>query len=168
MPPGPFVGARLERRQSGGVNLVGFVRGQLGLGEDVRMAAAALQATGIPHALINVPAGVAVPQKDASLEHMLTERLPYDVTIYCMSAFDMAVLYLARGPGFFAGRSPHRLLALGAAKLSARVEGRLYAGRRGLGRQHIHGTLPSHAVYQAGAKTALPSRASPGRAGATA
>ena len=66
------------------------------------MAAAAFQAAGIPHALINVPAGEAVPQRDDSLEHMLTEELPYNVTIYCMSAFDMAVLYLARGPEFFA------------------------------------------------------------------
>ena len=46
------------------MNLVGFVRGQLGLGEDVRMASAALEAAGIPHALFNVPAGAAVAQQD--------------------------------------------------------------------------------------------------------
>ena len=104
VPPGRHAGVRRGRRQGGGVNLVGFVRGQFGLGEDVRMAAAALEAAGIPHALIDVPAGAAVSQQDASLAHLLTERQPYRVTIYCMSAFDMAVLYLARGPEFFAGQ----------------------------------------------------------------
>ena len=53
---------------------------------------------------VNVPAGPTVPQQDDSLLDRLTERLPYKVTIYCMSAFDMAGLYLARGPGFFAGQ----------------------------------------------------------------
>jgi glycosyltransferase involved in cell wall biosynthesis len=86
------------------VNLVGFVRGQFGLGEDVRMASAALDAADIPHVLINVPAGAAVSQRDDSLAHVLPERLRYRLTIYCMSAFDMAVLYLSRGPAFFAGQ----------------------------------------------------------------
>ena len=86
------------------MNVVGFVRGQCGLGEDVRMASAALDAAGVPHVLCDVPAGPTVPQGDDSLSDRLTERLPYKVTIYCMSAFDMAGLYLARGPGFFAGQ----------------------------------------------------------------
>jgi glycosyltransferase involved in cell wall biosynthesis len=104
VPRAPALRLRAERRQKGGVNLVGFVCGQFGLGEDVRMASAALEAAEIPHVLINVPAGAAVAQQDDSLTHALQERLPYRLTIYCMSAFDMAVLYLARGPAFFAGQ----------------------------------------------------------------
>jgi glycosyltransferase involved in cell wall biosynthesis len=104
LPPAPIAAVRRGRRQGGGVNLVGFVRGQMGLGEDVRMASAALEAAGIPHALFDVPPGPAVPQQDNSLAHRLTDRLPYKVTLYCMSAFDMATLYLTRGPAFFAGQ----------------------------------------------------------------
>jgi glycosyltransferase involved in cell wall biosynthesis len=103
-PPAPSPPVRRGRRKSGGVNVVGFVRGQCGLGEDVRMASAALAAAGVPHVLCDVPAGPTVPQGDDSLSDRLTERLPYKVTIYCMSAFDMAGLYLARGPAFFAGQ----------------------------------------------------------------
>jgi glycosyltransferase involved in cell wall biosynthesis len=103
-PPAPLATTRYRRRQTGGVNLVGFVKAQFGLGEDVRTASAALKAAAVPHALINVPAGSAVPQQDDSLTQILTERFPYKITIYCMSAFDVAVLYLARGPGFFAGQ----------------------------------------------------------------
>jgi hypothetical protein len=85
---------------SGGVNLVGFVRGQSGLAEDVRMAAAALEAVSIPHVLLDVPAGPAASQRDASL----IDRLQYNITIYCMSAFDTATLYVSLGPAFFAGQ----------------------------------------------------------------
>jgi glycosyltransferase involved in cell wall biosynthesis len=66
------------------------------------MASAALEAAGIPHVVFNVPAGPAVSQQDDQLTHRLTNRLPYNITMYCMSAFDMANLYLARGPEFFA------------------------------------------------------------------
>lgn len=104
-PPAPLVAARrAKQRQGGGVNLVGFVRGQSGLGEDVRMASAALESASIAHVLIDVPAGPAIPQQDNSLAHLLTDRLRYGITIYCMSAFDMAALYLARGPLFFSGQ----------------------------------------------------------------
>lgn len=84
----------------GGVNLVGFVRGQSGLAEDVRMAAAALEAANIAYVLIDVPTGPAAAQQAASL----TDRLKYDLTIYCMSAFDTASLYVSHGPDFFAGQ----------------------------------------------------------------
>jgi glycosyltransferase involved in cell wall biosynthesis len=104
-PPAPVVPNRHARRLvTGGVNLVGFVRGQSGLGEDVRMAAAALGAVDIPHVLCNAPAPSAMSQRDNSLAHKLTDRLRYDITIYFMSAFDMATLYLARGPDYFAGQ----------------------------------------------------------------
>jgi glycosyltransferase involved in cell wall biosynthesis len=62
------------------------------------MAAAALEAAKIPHVPLDVPAGPAAPQK------ALTDLLRYDITIYCMSAFDTATLYVSHGPGFFAGQ----------------------------------------------------------------
>jgi glycosyltransferase involved in cell wall biosynthesis len=91
-------------RNHGGVNLVGFVRGQSGLGEDVRMGSAALEAVSIPHVLFDAPIASAIPQGDDSLAHRLVNQLTYDITVYCMSAFDTATLYLTCGPGFFGGQ----------------------------------------------------------------
>jgi glycosyltransferase involved in cell wall biosynthesis len=99
-PPVPVVKPG-KQRQGGGVNLVGFVCGQSGLGEDVRMASAALRAAGVAHVVVDVPGGACIGAYDTSLAHLLTDRLPYRITIYCMSAFDMVTLYLARGPAFF-------------------------------------------------------------------
>jgi glycosyltransferase involved in cell wall biosynthesis len=104
-PPTPVATIRPgKRRRDGGVNLVGFVRGQSGLGEDVRMASLALDAAGIQHVLVDVAAPSAIPQGDNSLTHRLTDRLVHGISIYCMSAFDMATLYLQRGPAFFSER----------------------------------------------------------------
>lgn len=100
-PPSPVATSPHARPlTSGGVNLVGFVRGQSGLAEDVRMAAAALEAANVAHVLLDVPTGLVASQRD----NALTERLKYDITIYCMSAFDAATLYVAHGADFFAGQ----------------------------------------------------------------
>ena len=131
------------------------------------MAAAALEATGIPHVLFNVPAGSAIPQQDDLLMHLLADRLKYNVTMYCMSGFDMATLYLARGPAFFAGR--YRIgYRPGNSPLPSSMERRLCPGRRNLGRQRIYRSLASCAVHQAGTQASLPSRHSSGRADASA
>ncbi len=104
-PPAPAATIRPGKyRQPGGVNLVGFVRGQSGLGEDVRMASLALDAADIPHVLVDVATPSAIPQGDNALAHRLTDRLVHGISIYCMSAFDMATLYLDRGPAFFSER----------------------------------------------------------------
>lgn len=83
-----------------GVNLVGFPNKPSGLGEDIRMISAALIAAAVPHVLIDVdemqrPAGGYPPTNS---------RPVFATSIFCMSPFDMATLYLTRGPAFFAGQ----------------------------------------------------------------
>ena len=99
---------RVPHLIGGGVNLVGFVRGHTGLGEDVRMAAAALKAASIAHVLIDVPASSTSPQPDVSPAGCLR----YNVTIYCMSAFDTAGLYPRSVLHSLPDRTRHRLLAM--------------------------------------------------------
>lgn len=89
---------------SGGVNLIGFVRAASGLGEDARMALAALDAAGIPVALIDVPPGPATSTDDDSLASRIETQPRFDISLYCMSAFDMAALATRRGTRFFAGQ----------------------------------------------------------------
>ena len=46
---------RLDRSLPFGVNLIGHIRGDFGLGESCRLVAAALQASEIPFTICNVP-----------------------------------------------------------------------------------------------------------------
>ena len=87
-----------------GVNLVGFVRGQSGLGEDVRAMSAGLNAMGFPHVLLNATDENLDLQPKEVGQLSISDRPTFATSIYCMSAFDMATLYVTRGPEFFAGQ----------------------------------------------------------------
>lgn len=92
-----------------GVNLVGFAYGELGIGEDVRMAAAACEEAGIPYTVINIDPGKHLRQNDRSLAKQISSLknisdAPYSVNIFCLTGFETARVALECGPGLFAGR----------------------------------------------------------------
>ena len=87
-----------------GVNLVGYPRGEFGIGEDIRMLSKALDAADVPHVVIDLEHGSQARQLDDTLSHRLVRDLRYDVTVFCQSAFDTARVFLEHGPGLFASR----------------------------------------------------------------
>lgn len=91
-------------RQGGpfGVNLIGYARGQFGIGEDVRMAARAMQAAGIPFSIYNVEPGREVCQGDTSVDGLISDRLPYPVNMLCMTGFETARLATMEGAALWA------------------------------------------------------------------
>lgn len=87
-----------------GFNLVGYARGQFGLGEDVRMAALALQAAGVPFSIYNVDPGGAVCQGDVSALAHVSDDLPYDTTLFCTTGMETARIAAELSWQPFAGR----------------------------------------------------------------
>ncbi len=72
-----------------GVNLIGHAFEVFGIGEDVRMAALALQSAGVPFCVVNVPARNGAAASDRSLEpHTLPpgELGPYRFNLVCLAA----------------------------------------------------------------------------------
>ena len=90
-----------------GVNLYGFAFGELGIGEDVRMAVQACEAAGIPSRVVNVDPGSQLRQADRALaEHVqrAADEAPYAFNIFCMPGFDMVGRVVMRqGPGVLSG-----------------------------------------------------------------
>jgi len=88
-----------------GVNLYGFAFGELGIGEDLRMAVAACQAAGIPYRVVNVNAGKELRQADQELSSQVDssrEQAPYAINIFCLPIFDLVSrIFLAQGPEVF-------------------------------------------------------------------
>ncbi|MBE0436377.1 MAG: glycosyltransferase [Methylomicrobium sp.] len=80
-----------------GVNLVGYAFGQLGIGEDVRMAARALLAANVPMTMLDFPPGSDVPQNDRSMERYVSEQGPFGFNIFCMTAEEHGRFYLNCG-----------------------------------------------------------------------
>jgi glycosyltransferase involved in cell wall biosynthesis len=109
--PVPAVAAELGQPlvRPFGLNLIGFAFGELGVGEDVRMAASACEAAGIPFAVVNIHPGEKLRQADNALaDHVAAtakgEQAPYSINLFCLTGFDTVRVALERGPALFSGR----------------------------------------------------------------
>ncbi|MEQ8817623.1 MAG: glycosyltransferase [Thalassobaculum sp.] len=87
-----------------GYNLIGYARGQLGIGEDVRMAALAMQAAGVPFSIYNIEPGREVCQGDDSAVAFVSDRLPYDTNLFCTTGIETARIAAVEGSRLFDGR----------------------------------------------------------------
>ena len=89
-----------------GVNLYGFAYGELGIGEDLRMAVACCEAANIPYHVVNVDAG-NTSQADQYLKGKVgdTKGLPpYSTNIFCLPAFDtVSRVFMQKGAVVFNG-----------------------------------------------------------------
>lgn len=115
---GPWQTALLERavtelvqeaptpiaQRSWGVNLIGYAYGQLGIGEDARMAARALLAAKVPMTMLNFAPGAHIPQNDRSMAEHVSEDGPHAFNLFCMTAEENGRFYAERGPEQFANR----------------------------------------------------------------
>lgn len=88
--------SRLSRAHPVGVNIIGFPQGVLGLGEDARTAARALATAAMPSVLVNAPM-IGPPKLDMSINHLLSEELKYDVSLFCLPPPEMVRLALEGG-----------------------------------------------------------------------
>ena len=88
-----------------GVNLYGFAFGELGIGEDLRMAVAACESAGIPYRVMNIEAGKDLRQADDALKHHVSRAIdeaPYAVNVFCLPGFDtVARVFLKQGDSLF-------------------------------------------------------------------
>ena len=78
-------GVRRSARLPEGVNLVAYIRAEMGLGAAARGMASALQAAGIPFNVINLESGNYSRHTDHSWSHKEVRRSGYDITIVCVN-----------------------------------------------------------------------------------
>ena len=90
-----------------GVNLIGFAFGELGIGEDLRMAAQACDAAGVPFKVLNIDPSKHLCQADRLLAPHCTDdvaELSYAINLFCLTAADTQRVYAERGAALFDGR----------------------------------------------------------------
>jgi glycosyltransferase involved in cell wall biosynthesis len=85
-----------------GVNVIGYLQGELGLGEAARKMVTAVERAGVPTATVTYTRVVARQQ------HLFAERgggiAPYDTNIICVNADQLPLLHRDLGPEVLAGR----------------------------------------------------------------
>jgi glycosyltransferase involved in cell wall biosynthesis len=95
----------LANKKVFGINLFGFAFGELGIGEDLRMAVAVCEAAKVPYRVININAGATLRQADEQLKQEVADSVnqaPYAINLFCMPAFDMVSrIFLKMGPEVF-------------------------------------------------------------------
>lgn len=87
-----------------GVNLIGYAYGELGIGEDVRMAAHSMLSANIPFTIINISPGENIRQADRSVEPWVGEEPLYMFNVICLTALEHLRVYLEQGTSLFDGR----------------------------------------------------------------
>jgi glycosyltransferase involved in cell wall biosynthesis len=89
-----------------GLNIYGFAYGELGIGEDLRMAVECCEVAGIAYHVVNVDAG-DTRQADLHLKGKVsysTELPPYNTNLFCLPAFDtVSRVFMQKGAAVFEG-----------------------------------------------------------------
>ena len=86
---------------SGGLNLIGLVKGELGIGEDVRMAARAMSVAEINFSIFDFPKQSYSRQQDLSLSDHIKNELVYNVNMVNLTGFEHASLFAKYGKKIF-------------------------------------------------------------------
>lgn len=94
----------LLRNGISGVNVVGYPRGVLGIGEDSRVMGMCLERAGIPSILVEVP--YPGPEKLIDLPpHKIGTALKFDTTVFCLPPYEMMRMALEGGKVFIDNNS---------------------------------------------------------------
>ena len=97
----------VQSKRPFGLNLIGFAYGELGIGEDLRMAVAACVAAQIPYRIVNIKPGDEIRQEDLSLKERIESSLKdaqYSINVFIMPGFDtVARLFMRKGDRGFKG-----------------------------------------------------------------
>jgi len=96
--------APMKRRGGNGVTLIGHTKGDFGIAEDLRMAAASATATNLAYTIYHSPASARASQNDDLLAHQMDQDSGYDINLFCVTAFETARLALEHGRRLFHGR----------------------------------------------------------------
>jgi glycosyltransferase involved in cell wall biosynthesis len=87
-----------------GINLVGYARGGLGLGENLRRFAEAARRGGLPFALVDLDVNLGERGRDTRLDAWIGQDNPWPVNVFFVNADQMPAAREHFGEAFFAGR----------------------------------------------------------------
>lgn len=82
------------RKKEFGVNLIGDIRAEIGLGQSIRLVANELELSGYPFGIYDFQLGGNVRRGDTSWDHRIRENYPYAVNLFHINPQEVALAYL--------------------------------------------------------------------------
>ena len=98
------ISVKKTKHQRFGVNVIGYVYGQLGIGEDARMASRSLLAAQVPFNMVSMAPGAEVSQNDRSMQQYVVERGEFAINLFCLTAEETGRFYAEQGASQFINR----------------------------------------------------------------
>jgi hypothetical protein len=96
--------AKLAQDREPGVNIIGHVFSQSGIGEESRMAARSLMAAGVPFAMIDLPPGPGTAQNERGMAEYVTTECRYGINLFNLPALEQGRFFLHHGAAALEGR----------------------------------------------------------------
>jgi len=87
-----------------GVNVIGYAFGQLGIGEDARMAARSLSRAQVPFNMVSFAPSAQVGQNDHSMQQHVVECGEFAINLFCLTAEETGRFYAERACSQFIDR----------------------------------------------------------------
>ncbi|MBC7768803.1 MAG: hypothetical protein H7124_08445 [Phycisphaerales bacterium] len=88
-----------------GAALVGYARGELGMGEHVRMTAVSMQCEGVPIGIVNISEDVLARQEDRRFDHLHTSGADFRANIFHVNADQLPIVTSRLGETFLSGKT---------------------------------------------------------------
>jgi glycosyltransferase involved in cell wall biosynthesis len=83
-----------RRKNPDGINYIGFIQGEIGLGQSCRLIAAALDALPIDFTVFNFEQISAMRHNDHSWDHKITNKTPYNLNLFHLNPPELALAYI--------------------------------------------------------------------------
>ncbi len=83
-----------RRKNPDGVNLIGFIQGEIGLGQSCRLIAQAFDSSLIDFTVFNFEQISAMRHNDHTWDHKITNKTPYNVNLFHLNPPELALAYM--------------------------------------------------------------------------
>lgn len=87
-----------------GAALVGYARGELGMGEHVRMTAVSMHAEGLPMGVVNISENLLARQEDRRFDHLFSDA-EFRANIFHVNADQLPIVCAGLGERFLSGKT---------------------------------------------------------------
>lgn len=92
----PFIPLSRTENQDG-VNLLGYIQGEIGLGQSCRLVAETLEASGIPFTVTNYDKVSAMRFNDDTWAHKITNTSPFNINLMHINPYELPLAYYRLG-----------------------------------------------------------------------
>lgn len=84
-----------------GVNLIGYIQGEIGLGQSCRLVAAGLEVSKVPFIVYNYQQVSAMRSEDHSWDHKISKETPYNINLFHINPYEVPLAFSTLTPAFW-------------------------------------------------------------------